>query len=217
MMTIRPLLLALSVCLFTAADGWAKPRDMGEAGSRQILVEADGQPLREVLEQVLDGTGISIEWRSRAAATAPLRARAAGLPEDVASRLLRGANIVEFYAEEHDGLRLRRIVVIGLRGQPKAYAPSPAQRRLRVTRAPDTLLDRQIARMHARGDRLRQVAEQRPRTQSTQLSAGSSLRPPPAKAIGSSAASPFRPPTAEIAPPRLLWPRAADTRPKLRP
>jgi hypothetical protein len=210
--TIRPMLLALFVSLLAVGTGKATSRDEGQAGTRQILVESDGQPLRDVLEQVLDGTGVSIEWRSRAAAEAPIRARAAGLPEDVASRLLRGANIVEFYAEEHDGLRLRRIVVISMRGQPKAYAPSAAQQRLRVTRAaPGTLLDRQLARMRVRSDRIRQVAEQSQKMASARPSAGKSFKMPPAETSGPSPAPAPRP-GVKFAPPRQLWPPVAGTR-----
>ncbi|MGH6846816.1 MAG: hypothetical protein ACREC0_05085 [Methylocella sp.] len=128
-------LLAQAAALCWVAAGHAQSRDpeltLGPADG-EVIIEANGATLGEILDRLFTDRGTLVDWRDQALAGKVIQGSFKGPIDEVAQRLLAGVNYIAISASSDGEARFTRVVIFGS-ASPAGIAPRrPAEARARA-------------------------------------------------------------------------------------
>ncbi|MGH6863169.1 MAG: hypothetical protein ACRECN_02665 [Methylocella sp.] len=134
-LVICRLVLAQAAALCWIGAGHAQSRDPEltfESANGEIIVEANGATLGEILDRLFTERGTLVDWRDQALAGKVIQGSFRGPIDQVAQRLLAGVNYIAISANSDREARITRVVIFG-GASPTGIAPrKPFEARTRV-------------------------------------------------------------------------------------
>lgn len=122
---IGQLLLAqvAAFCWIFEAHAQIRDPEMAfDSAHSEIMVEANGATLGEILDRLFTERGIPVEWRDKALAGKVMQGSFKGPIDRVAQRLLSGENYIAVSAMSDGETRITRVIILG-GASPKQIAP----------------------------------------------------------------------------------------------
>ncbi|MGH6836671.1 MAG: hypothetical protein ACREC9_14295 [Methylocella sp.] len=105
---------AAALCWVVAAQAQSRDPELTfESANGEIIVEANGATLGEILDRLFTERGTPVDWRDQALAGKVIQGSFKGPIDEVAQRLLAGVNYIAISASSDGEARITRVVIFG--------------------------------------------------------------------------------------------------------
>lgn len=105
---------ASAFCGSAAADPQSPDSGLTyDSADGEIIVEANGATLGEILDRLFTERGILVDWRDQSVADKVIQGSFKGSIDEVAQRLLAGVNYIAISASSDGDVHITRLVIFG--------------------------------------------------------------------------------------------------------
>ncbi|MGH6842138.1 MAG: hypothetical protein ACREDV_08625 [Methylocella sp.] len=134
-LVIVMFLLAQVAALCGSAAADPQSPDSGlpyNSADGDIIVEANGATLGEILDRLFTERGILVDWRDQSLADKVIQGSFKGSIDEVAQRILAGVNYIAISASSDGEVHITRLVIFGGASSTWTAPPRPAAARARA-------------------------------------------------------------------------------------